>query len=42
VEIMTPSVAALRNSVEPAIPAEHVPEATLPTFRFLGLPNTAQ
>jgi len=39
VEIMTPDVAALRNSAEPAIPPEHVPDAAPSMFRFLGLPN---
>jgi len=41
VEIMTPDVAALRNSVEPAIPVEHVPDAAPSMFRFLGLPKNA-
>jgi small-conductance mechanosensitive channel len=39
VEIMTPDVAALRNSVEPAIPREQVPDATPSMFRFLGVPQ---
>jgi small-conductance mechanosensitive channel len=39
VEIMTPDVAALRNSVEPAIPREHVPDAAPSIFRFLGVPD---
>ena len=39
VEIMTPDVAALRNSVEPAIPREHTTEAVPSMFRFLGIPE---
>jgi small-conductance mechanosensitive channel len=39
VEIMTPDVAALRNSVEPAIPPEHVPDTAPSMFRFLGVPD---
>jgi len=39
VEIMTPDVGALRNSVEPAIPPEHVPDAAPSMFRFLGVPD---
>jgi len=42
VEIMTPDVAALRNSVEPAIPAAHVPDATSPVLRFLGIQDNAR
>ena len=37
VEIMTPDVASLRNSVEPAIPAAHVAHPVAPGLRFLGL-----
>ncbi|MFC1530732.1 mechanosensitive ion channel family protein [Gemmatimonadota bacterium] len=37
VEIMTPNVNAVRNSVEPAIPGSYVPDATSPALRFLGL-----
>ena len=42
VEIMTPDVAALRNSAEPAIPPEHVPDAAPSMFRFLGLPDSGR
>ena len=37
VEIMTPNVTALRNSVEPAIPEEFVGEPAPAALRFLGL-----
>lgn len=37
VEIMTPDVTALRNSVEPTIPAEQVKQQVTPGLRFLGL-----
>lgn len=37
VEIMTPAVTALRNSPEPAIPAEHLRQPGVPGLRFLGL-----
>ena len=42
VEIMTPDVAALRNSAEPAIPPEHAPDAAPSMFRFLGLPDSGR
>jgi small-conductance mechanosensitive channel len=37
VEIMTPVVNAVRNSVEPAIPKSYSAEPTPPALRFLGL-----
>jgi small-conductance mechanosensitive channel len=37
VEIMTPVVNAVRNSVEPAIPESYVAESAPPGLRFLGL-----
>ena len=37
VEIMTPNVNAVRNSVEPAIPADYVADSPSPALRFLGL-----
>ena len=37
VEIMTPNVNAVRNSVEPAIPESHISDSTPPALRFLGL-----
>jgi small-conductance mechanosensitive channel len=37
VEIMTPAVNAVRNSVEPTIPAEYVDETTPSALRMLGL-----
>ena len=37
VEIMTPNVNAVRNSVEPAIPESFVAEPTSPALRFLGI-----
>ena len=39
VEIMTPVVNAVRNSVEPAIPESYSAEPTPPALRFLGLPG---
>jgi hypothetical protein len=37
VEIMTPNVNAVRNSVEPAIPESYISDSTPPALRFLGL-----
>ena len=37
VEIMTPVVNAVRNSVEPAIPESYISDSAPPALRFLGL-----
>ncbi|MGW8282218.1 MAG: mechanosensitive ion channel family protein [Gemmatimonadota bacterium] len=42
IEIMTPDVTALRNSVDPSIPAEHAPDRAPSGLRILGPGGTGE